>query len=497
MKRIIPTCIVLGALTGWAQETVVQLRAPAYAGQVAQIYRYDDLYTMRVVSIGSTLMNASGHAELNVQVTGTARLRIRIGDVHGDLYARPGAQYSVTLNPPDARTARTVSGTMRTELLFSDLDPLDINALTSDLNSRIDGFIAEDLATDEAAGMQALPVMRKEAAAPDTVRRPPTLFVMPAFSKARIDSFEMRVRHFYRDVQDPWFDQYLTYSFAGLRHGPRVNEAELFEACIGGKPVQYDNPEYARFIRSFFAEQLATAQRLHGPALMRAYALADTDSLKAVLARSDFLKDDRLCELVLIDLLHQQFHGPSVVKASALAILKRLSEGSHHLEHRRIAANAYWDLTAMHVGEALPPARLQDLAGHPVLLDSLMKGPVCVVVTAAWCTYCDQELQGLESLHKEYGDAVPVIAIALDSELDVARRYVKQRPGMSFIWLHAEAEQQLRDDWRIVSLPAFYLLNDGILAQSPAPPPSRGLGALLHGAKANAAKDGRVKVWDE
>ncbi|MFZ1694080.1 MAG: thioredoxin-like domain-containing protein, partial [Flavobacteriales bacterium] len=130
-------------------------------------------------------------------------------------------------------------------------------------------------------------------------------------------------------------------------------------------------------------------------------------------------------------------------------------------------------------------------------LDSLMKGPVCLVVTASWCTYCDQELQGLEPLNKEVGSVVPVIAIILDHDIEVARRYVKQRPGMTYTWLHAEAEQQLRDDWRIVSLPSFYLLNDGVLARSPAPVPSRGLGALLHSAKANATQDGRIKVWDD
>ncbi|MEZ4740686.1 MAG: hypothetical protein R2818_15325 [Flavobacteriales bacterium] len=53
-------------------------------------------------------------------------------------------------------------GTTRMDLVFTDLDPMDINALTSDANERIDTFIAEDLATDEAAGMQVLTIQRKE-----------------------------------------------------------------------------------------------------------------------------------------------------------------------------------------------------------------------------------------------------------------------------------------------------------------------------------------------
>jgi hypothetical protein len=502
MKRHIATLVIVHlALAAMAQPVSIRLEAPAHAGQSAVLYRYDDLFTLRLARIADAILDEAGQARISAEVSGTARLRLRIGDVHGDLYARPGSDYRIRVEPPDDRLARTISGTARIDLLFMGLDALDLNALTSDLNARIDEFIAEDLATDQAAGMQALPVVRKDAAAPDSARRPPTLFVMPTWSKARVDSFEARVRHFYREVQDPWFAHYLDYSFAGLRHGPRVNDDELFKHHLASKPVIYDDPEYVRFVRSFFAEQLASADRHHGPALRHALESANLDSLNAVLMRNDFLKDERLRELVMIDLLHQQYHG-SVVSASidsrhgALGILGQVAERSTHPEHRRIAANAVWDLTAMHVGERLPSTRLHGVDGQDVVLDSLLKGPACVAVTAAWCTYCDQEIQGLQQLQLQLGDTVPVVVILLDDRIDDARRYA-ERHGDGLRWLHAEAERRLRDDWRIVSLPAFYLLNDGVLARSPAPPPSRGLGALLHQAKAGTSRDGRVKVWDD
>lgn len=501
MKKLIAAIATACGLSLGAQPATLRIEAPSYAGQVAALYRYDDLFTLRLVRIGDAIIDEAGHAEIGAEVKGTARLRLRAGDAHGDLYARPGVSYRIGVEPLDARAARTVSGTTRTDLVFQGLDPLDVNALTSDLNARIDAFIAEDLATDQAAGMQALPVLRQDSSSVGAQRRPPTLFVMPTWSKARVDSFEARVRHFYRDVNDAWFAHYLDYSFAGLRHGPRVNDEELFAAYLAGRPAQYDDPEYARFVRGFYAEQLLLANRHHGPSLQRALDTGDSDSLMAVLMRSDFLKDERLCELVMIDLLHQQHNGAVIARSAAtkngaLRIVRRVAEGSAHAEHRVIAANALWDLTAMQVGARFPAARLQNLDGKPVVLDSLLKGAVCVAVTAAWCTYCDQEMQGLEQLQRQLGDTVPVIAILLDEGLDDAERYAKQQ-GNGMRWLHAEAERQLRDDWRIVSLPAFYLLNDGALAQSPAPPPSRGLGTMLHRAKKSAVKDARVKVWDD
>lgn len=495
MRSTLATVALLCAALSCAQDAVIRLNAPDFKGQAALLYRYDDLFTQRLARVGSSLVNDSGRCELKAPVKGTDRLRIRIGDAHGDLYARPGSRYDILFAAPPAGTARTIGGTSRTEPVFLELDPLDVNALTSDLNSRIDAFIAEDLATDQAAGMQALPVTRR--AHSDSTRRPSTLFVMPTWSKARLDSFETRVRHFYRDVDDTWFAHYLTYSFAGLRYGPRVNDAELHKAYLEGRPVLYDDPEYARFVRSFHAEQLMLAHSLHRAAYDRAFAAADADSLKALLGRSEFLREERLREAVAIDLLHQQFNSSIVRKPAAIAMLKQMAMRSPYAEHRVMAANAVWDLTAMRPGERLPMARLEDARGKTVDLDSLMHGPVCVVVTASWCTYCDQELQGLEELHRSFGDVVRIITIALDQDPDALRRYMKQHPGMNWTWLRARAEQEFRDDWRIVSVPSFYLLNDGVIARSPAPPPSRGLGAIMHQVKAQRSQEGILKVWDD
>jgi hypothetical protein len=52
----------------------------------------------------------------------------------------------------------------------------------------------------------------------------------------------------------------------------------------------------------------------------------------------------------------------------------------------------------------------------------------------------------------------------------------------------------LRASYRV---PAFLLLNDGILARSPAPLPSNGLGGLFHQAKVATEQDQRIKVWEE
>jgi thiol-disulfide isomerase/thioredoxin len=497
MMRSLCAAMLLWAAGACGQEATLLVHAEAFRGRPIILYRYDDLFSLRTSRIGAALIGDDGRASLHAAATGTERWRLRIGEVYGDLYARADCRYELRFDPPDARTATSLNGSTRTELVLLDLSPLDPNALTADLNARIDAFILEDLATDQVAGMQAATVVRKSAPA-DSTRRPNTLFVTPQLSRQRVDSFALRLKRFYGEVNDPWFAHYLENSLASMRFGPRVNEQELYELAIKGRPVAYDDPEYVRFLRSFYSEQPLSAQRFAADALRRAFASGDADSLKAVFARNDFLRDDdRRCELVMMDLLHQQYHQPWVVKPAADRMLAQLAGRSAYPEHRAIAANMLWDLTAMRVGSALPSMRLEDLRGRTVAQDSLLGGATCIMVTASWCTYCDLEVQALEALQRDYKDVVRFILIGLDQDGDALRRYAKAYPALAGSWLHAQAEQELRDDLRIRSIPAVFLLNDGILARSPAPLPSKGLGALLQRVKADAQAGGKLKVWDD
>lgn len=483
-----------------AGDFTLQLDAPGHPGKAVALYRYDDLFTMRTVRVATAPVGDDGRAVLTADVEGTTKLQVRIGDVTADLFARPGGTLHARFLPPAPGTPRSLNGTTRTSLELYDLPHTDINALTTDLNERLDTFISEDLATDQARGMQALDIVRKDSTrtAPDGTQRPPTLFVMPSWSYARVDTFERKLRRFYGEVDDPWFSHYLTSSIAGLQIGPRTNDRILFDRYLSNTAVRYDDPEFVRFFRSFHSEQLGHVLRFHGAGARHALATADADSLRRLFATNDFLKDDPMAaELAMIDALYLHYNEKRVDQAQSVEVLRKVAGSSASQEHRRIATNMLWDLLTMRPGQPLPVIRTTDPAGKPVDLNTLLEGPVCIAFTAAWCTYCDLEMAGLQQLHKEYKDAVRFIAIGLDSTLQAMNAYRKAHPAQEFIWLHAEAGQQLREDLRLRTLPAFLLLNGNVLAHSPAPMPGSGLGPLLHQAKAAQTKDQRIKVWDD
>ncbi len=497
MRKFLLPIVLIGSLMAQAGSFTLHVKTGGLGEDVASLYRYADLFTMRTVLVTRGLFDATGNTTLTGEVEGTMRVQLRIGERVCDLYVRPGSEYSIEAF--DLGKAQSLSGTTPLGITFKDLDPLDINALVSDVNERIDAFIAEDLATDEAAGMQVVDIQRKEGThRPDSAQRPPTLFVTPVLSKVKVDTFAFKLERFYADVKDPWFAHYLEYSIAGMELGPRVNERELFDAHVKGKPVLYDDPEYVRFIRNLFTDGLEQIDRFRGDSLALLSREGKKNALRGLFQRNDFLRnDDRLAELVMMDQLYLNHARRIVPQKDAETILMDVMANSTFTEHRRIADDMLWDLTTMRVGTMLPVIRLEDERGSTVQLDGRMQGPTCIAFTAGWCSYCATEMAGLINLGEEYPGAVNVIVIGLDKSLDAFNALKKAMAKNEFTWLHAVAEQELREELRLRSLPAFYLLNDGVLARSPAPLPSQGLGQLFLKAQVKEDRDKRIKVWDD
>jgi thiol-disulfide isomerase/thioredoxin len=228
--------------------------------------------------------------------------------------------------------------------------------------------------------------------------------------------------------------------------------------------------------------------------LRSAIAAGDAEGLQLLLARHDFLRDDdRLNELVLLMEVYANYWGTLFDRPGFLKLLEGLAAASPYPEHRTIAANMVWDLTAMRNGAILPSLKLTDLNGDPVLLDELLQGPVLLMLSADWCTLCEQELSALELLYAEHGRTVRFITVSMEADVEALKRRLNAHPGRAWTWLIAGNDRSVMHDLRVKSVPAFFLLNDSTLARSPAPPPSQGLAAILHAITVKADEQQRIK----
>ncbi|MBK7246897.1 MAG: hypothetical protein IPI05_04400 [Flavobacteriales bacterium] len=473
----------------------IQVHAPTYPDQQVVLYRYMDAVTLRKEAIAHGRTDAKGDVTLNAEVEGTERALLRIGDVGADLFLRAGS-YHVQMPAPRTDQALPISGTARVDLIFLDLDHLDVNAMVSDLNERLDAFVAEDLATDQDAGMDAVAKERSGTGTMvhDTARKQTDLFLSPRWSEARVDTFERKLRKFYADVEDPWFQSDVEYGIAGLRLGPRTTDRALFDRYLKDKPVLYNVPEYTRFFTAFFADHLMRFPfRTDTDALLKDIQEGRTDSLKALLAKNDFLKSPRLNELVLITGLYAEQGNAQFNHAGILKVFEDVREHSAFQEHRAIAANMLWDLTTMTAGTPLPALSLIDTSGSQVDIDSLFHGPVCLMITGTRGAYGEQELGALEKLRTEYDGYATFIGIALEDSPAQLATWLRTHPKSGPNWFIPADRQELLDALRVRNTPVLFLLQGRELTASPGPLPSQGLGAVLHSIRVKADEERKLR----
>lgn len=488
MRNLLPIAMLLCAGTLRAQQCTILLDAPELAGRMMLLQQYDDLVTLRTVTLERVRIGSDGKATFTPAVDAPVKATLRTMDQRADLYLVPGATYDIRLTPMPGSRPRTLGGAPNLAVEFIAPDPFDLNILYGDLNERLDAFVAEDLATDQVAGMQALEVVRKDR--PDTsaqAQRPPTLFLTPTWSKARVDSFEQKLRRFYAEVEDKRFWRRFDLALGGLRIGPQASEKELFEKYLKDRPVAHDDGEYVRFVRTLFQDHIMVGPfRKDEAKLKRAIKDADIATLKALFMQNDHLASHEvLCELVLMDGLYGQYHGREFDRGGILECLRKLSEGAVNEANRRIAGNMLHDLTAMQRGTPLPAWELPLLDGGSVKLDSLSDAPHCIVLTASWCKHCDLELTALAQLHEEYGDFVRVLVIGMDATLEATLAQRARHRVPDWQWVYAGDDPAFMEAMRARSLPVFFLSSGSSIAHAPAEMPSRGLGATLHTIKAS------------
>ncbi len=107
-----------------AQDFSLDVEAPAHASQPVLVYRYLDLITLRQERAITDVLDAQGRVHLTASVTGTQKIRLRIGDTHADLYVRPGSVLRIRYGAPEAGTPRSMSGTTQASIELLDLPPL-------------------------------------------------------------------------------------------------------------------------------------------------------------------------------------------------------------------------------------------------------------------------------------------------------------------------------------------------------------------------------------
>lgn len=443
-----------------AQDCVIEGIAAGPKGSTVSVFSTEDYITGTQSLLAETTVGDSGRFSVKVELEKTSYLTLENNKTKGSLFAEPGHTHRVAF--PDRDSLHMVSQEIAypVELMIYSKDSTEMNSLVIDYNQRFNQFWA--------ANYQYF--LYKE-------------------SIHRLDSFHVAMRKHYANVKNPAFLPWMDFTLASLEdatfHSDKKLAADYLvykvvsedkkESYHGHRPIFYDNGPYMEFFNSFFDNYMYKYSiKREGQNISAAINVKGSyDALMEAMKPLRWLDNDTLRELVMLKGLFECYNNPAFEGRNIISIAQQVSTQSKVPEHRRIAGNIVAFYTKLKEGSAAPGFTGIDRKGQPVTLENFKGKFVLLSFYASWNSHAVSEMKVLPDLQKKYGKKIAFVSVSLDQDTGAYRKFLKENPKFNWTMLHYNFNEQLKEDYQLLALPAFFIIDpEGKLWASPADPPS-------------------------
>lgn len=467
MKNIFTVLFTTASLFAFAGKVTINGKAPDYPNRKITAYRYADYVSMRMEKIVSAEIPEDGNFVLRYESAKTEEILLKIDGTRALMYTQPDATYFIQF-PGLAKDAVKSFSNNEVELLFDTLDVYDINNLILDFESRMDDFIG-----------YYYPIMGSQA------------------YHDEIDTLKEYLSKVYAKVDNPYFKQYVFYSVASVEQIGGLNvdlfklKTLLYASYLYKHDILYHHPKYMLFFNQFYTDVFKLADGKEEASLSKAINYKKSLSMtKDILKQDQFMKDDKICELVLIKALGEEYYSFNYYQDNIIFILDSVRDHSSYPEHRVIADNMIYKLTALSVGYPAPKFTLESNKQQQVSLSDFKGKYVYLHFWASWNTGSIPEMKIMTELNKKYGRDIQFVSINMDEDTQSWMTFLKVHPEMNWTHLHYGGQPSLIDEYQIVSLSQYFLIGpDGNMIQSPAYRPTP------HGANNTTIEDTFFEIW--
>ncbi len=437
------------------QNVIIRGAAKTYENQEIGVWVHNDYISNTEKQLTFSSIDSVGNFLLEFNSKEIQYITLKIDKSIASLYIEPGANYEILLYPPDSTTYQNPNLEHDIKISIKLKSKIEINALTMDYDKRFDDFLSVEYRS--------------------FVSRSP---------QAKIDSFKLAMHTFYASVKNDFFDAYLTYTIAALEEKTKVSEKKLFANYLNGKAILYNHPEYTNFFNAFYKQKLQSiAMSKQGSDIV--FQINDRGSYSGTLMflkTVPFLQNDTLCELVLIKGLYESYYDGTFKRGSIVAILEQIVVESKIPEHQHIAQNILNSFSKLHAGTPAPYFELPDKTGLTHSLDEMRsKKYIYILFFDAGCTTCLQQMKVIPSLKKEYGARVEFVSISVEKNNSDFKKFCIKNPKYDWLLLYDNSGTQLKKNYEIKSLPAYFLINpEGKFVQAPAESPDGDIDRVLY-----------------
>lgn len=445
MRVLITILFALVLNPGWAQ-TEITVHAPSFANNRIKINGYEDYLTYKATELAKVDVDSTGSFSIVLNVNEVQLVTMFGNGVSCGFYIEPNARYTISLQEVDTNFIYD-DNPINITPNFENYDSGNINYLISKFNEEYDQFVSKNLNS----------FIKKTA-------------------KTKVDTFALKIQRKYKAIENEYFQMYIKYSLAILKSvSAHSQKKQLYKTYLDTLPILYHHDMYMDYFNQFYTHHFKTLNFADYEQLVMAIKTkVDRSSALEVLGRDAYLKNDSVCELVLIKGLMENYRNPEFSKKSILAVLEQVQAETSIEEHKRIAANVYNKLSSVDVGSYAPELILVDFDGNKVTLTDLLKSGKYIYLDfwATWCQPCVREMKLTPELVDRYGDYIEFVSISMDKKSRTAERFVKKNK-YEWTFLHFGGDESIITTYKTRSIPTYYLIDpNGKIVQSPARRPS-------------------------
>lgn len=438
-----------------AQRVSIHGSAPSYEFSEISAWATNDYISNTQKKLTYSVIDSAGNFLLELSTPEIQYITLKIDKHIASMYIEPNGNYDILIHQPDSTTYQNPNIEHDVQLSIKLKSKTEINALTMDYDKRFDDFLTYYYSA--------------------FVSRNP---------KPVIDSFKVAIHQYYSDVKNPYLNTYVDYSLASLEEKTKESEKKLFSTYIDHQPIQYKNPEYMNFFNTFYKQKLLTFSltKSGDPIYFQINDRGSYPGAMAVLQRDPFLKNDTICELVLLKGMYESYYDGTFIKSNIIPVIQQIMTDSKIDMHRQIAFNILNSFSKLKPGALAPPFTLPDKTGTTASLDELRsKKYVYLTFFDSKCSECFQQMKVLPALKKTYGERITFVSITTDKTAAELKKISAKNPQYDWLFLYDNSNGQLKEAYEIKTLPSYFLINpEGRFVQAPAESPSGDIDRTLY-----------------